>query len=93
MLRKLEEKLSDLKAAGLLRRKRIAQSPTQTRQNINNHDNSISTEKTLFCSNDYLGLASHPEVIAALKDGIDKWGGGSGASHLISGHMAPHEEL
>ena len=93
MLRKLEEKLSGLKTAGLLRRKRIAQSPTQTRQSINNHDNSISTEKTLFCSNDYLSLASHPEVIAALKDGIDKWGGGSGASHLISGHMAPHEEL
>ncbi len=46
-----------------------------------------------FCSNDYLGLANHPRVIAALQAGAEKYGAGSGASHLITGHQRPHHEL
>ncbi|WP_207888150.1 8-amino-7-oxononanoate synthase [Pseudomonas sp. 30_B] len=46
-----------------------------------------------FCSNDYLGLASHPEVIAALRAGAQRWGVGGGASHLVNGHCGPHHEL
>ncbi len=46
-----------------------------------------------FCSNDYLGLANHPELIAALSEGAARFGTGSGASHLISGHHAIHDEL
>src|SRR3569623_1613573 len=46
-----------------------------------------------FCSNDYLGLANHPQMIAALKEGADKYGVGSGASHLVTGHQQPHHEL
>ena len=46
-----------------------------------------------FCSNDYLGLASHPEVIRALQQGAQKWGVGGGASHLVVGHSQPHHEL
>lgn len=46
-----------------------------------------------FCSNDYLGLAADPRVTAAFKAGADRWGVGSGASHLVSGHTAAHEEL
>ncbi len=46
-----------------------------------------------FCSNDYLGLANHPELIAALSEGAKRFGTGSGASHLISGHHAIHDEL
>jgi len=46
-----------------------------------------------FCSNDYLGLANDPRVIAALKEGADKYGAGSGASHLVTGHQRPHHEL
>lgn len=51
--------------------------------------------KTLlsFCSNDYLGLANHPDVITAFKRGADQWGVGSGASHLVSGHSSPHHAL
>lgn len=45
-----------------------------------------------FSSNDYLGLASHPALRAAAKSAIDAWGVGAGASHLVSGHMAPHEQ-
>jgi 8-amino-7-oxononanoate synthase len=46
-----------------------------------------------FCSNDYLGLANHPAVIAALARGAERYGVGSGASHLISGHSRAHQEL
>ncbi|WP_437270020.1 8-amino-7-oxononanoate synthase [Stutzerimonas balearica] len=46
-----------------------------------------------FCSNDYLGLANHPEVIRAMQDGVTKWGVGGGASHLVIGHSGPHHEL
>jgi 8-amino-7-oxononanoate synthase len=46
-----------------------------------------------FCSNDYLGLASHPEVVASLKAGADQYGVGSGASHLINGHSRAHHIL
>jgi 8-amino-7-oxononanoate synthase len=46
-----------------------------------------------FCSNDYLGLANHPAVIAALARGAERYGAGSGASHLISGHSRAHHEL
>ncbi len=46
-----------------------------------------------FCSNDYLGLANHPEVVAAFHKGLDEWGAGSGAAHLVSGHSRVHHEL
>ncbi|EGH05897.1 MULTISPECIES: 8-amino-7-oxononanoate synthase [Pseudomonas syringae group genomosp. 2] len=46
-----------------------------------------------FCNNDYMGLANHPEVIAAWQAGAERWGVGGGASHLVIGHSAPHHEL
>jgi 8-amino-7-oxononanoate synthase len=46
-----------------------------------------------FCSNDYLGLANHPEINQAAKQAIDKYGIGSGASHLVCGHSSEHHAL
>jgi 8-amino-7-oxononanoate synthase len=46
-----------------------------------------------FCSNDYLGLAAHPGLIAALQQGAAQWGVGAGAAHLVSGHFEPHHQL
>jgi 8-amino-7-oxononanoate synthase len=46
-----------------------------------------------FCSNDYLGLANHPDVVAAFRHGLDEYGAGSGAAHLVSGHSRAHHEL
>jgi len=46
-----------------------------------------------FCSNDYLGLANHPQLIAAFKEGVDRFGVGSGAAHLITGHSYAHQAL
>ncbi|MDH4134925.1 MAG: 8-amino-7-oxononanoate synthase, partial [Gammaproteobacteria bacterium] len=46
-----------------------------------------------FCSNDYLGLANDPRVVKAFQDGAARYGVGSGASHLVTGHMRPHHAL
>lgn len=46
-----------------------------------------------FCSNDYLGLANHPDVVAAFKRAADEFGVGSGASHLVCGHSHYHHAL
>jgi 8-amino-7-oxononanoate synthase len=46
-----------------------------------------------FCSNDYLGLANHPEVVAAFHRGLDEYGAGSGAAHLVTGHTREHHAL
>ena len=46
-----------------------------------------------FCSNDYLGLANDPRLIAAAQSAASELGVGSGASHLICGHQRPHQQL
>lgn len=46
-----------------------------------------------FCNNDYLGLAQHPEVVRAFVEAATKYGVGSGASHLVTGHGIEHERL
>jgi len=46
-----------------------------------------------FCSNDYLGLAAHPRVVDRFRRAARQYGVGSGASHLVCGHSAPHHEL
>ena len=46
-----------------------------------------------FCSNDYLGLANHADVVSAFHRGVDEFGCGSGAAHLITGHSRAHHAL
>ncbi|MEM1110782.1 MAG: 8-amino-7-oxononanoate synthase [Pseudomonadota bacterium] len=46
-----------------------------------------------FCSNDYLGLAAHPKLAEALREGARRYGVGSGASHLVCGHGVAHHAL
>src|SRR5688572_18840385 len=79
--------LAERRAAHLYRTRKLLQSP-QTPQVI------IDGKKYLaFCSNDYLGLANHPDVIAALQKAAEKFGVGSGASHLVAGHSSEHHAL
>ena len=47
----------------------------------------------VFCSNDYLGLSRHPDVLDGIREGLEKYGGGSGASRLVSGSVSPHRML
>ena len=46
-----------------------------------------------FCSNDYLGLANHPDVIRSFQNATNKYGVGGGASHLVIGHSNAHHQL
>lgn len=83
----LEPELNRLRTAGLYRRRRVLGSPQQPHCVVDGRP------MLSFCSNDYLGLANHPEVIAALRRGTERWGVGSGAAHLVNGHSAAHEAL
>ncbi len=83
----LKTALAQAKAKNLYRQRRILESKQQPRQKINGQ--SVLS----FCSNDYLGLASHPKVIEAFKKGADDYGVGTGSAHLINGHQAIHHQL
>lgn len=83
----LTGELENIKQQNLYRSRRVIDS-AQTTQLI------IEGKKVLnFCSNDYLGLANHPKVIAAFKKAADDYGVGSGSAHLICGHSTPHHAL
>jgi len=83
----LAAQLQDIAAAGLTRRRRVLESPC-------GRTAAVDGKKVLnFASNDYLGLAGNADIARALADGALEWGAGSGASHLVSGHLAPHETL
>jgi 8-amino-7-oxononanoate synthase len=83
----LAAELERLRAAGLYRRRRVQGGPQQPESLVDGRP------MLAFCSNDYLGLANHPEVVAAFKRGADRWGVGAGAAHLVNGHSAAHHEL
>lgn len=79
--------LQQIEQQHLYRRRRIVEGAQQPVLNVDGHP------VINFCSNDYLGLANHPEVAAAFKRGIDRYGVGSGSAHLVSGHSAAHHAL
>ena len=73
--------------AGLERKRRVVQPITSTEVEVG------GKRITAFASNDYLGLSQDPRLAEALAEGARRYGVGSGASHLVSGHHAVHEEL
>jgi len=83
----LESGLADLERDGLKRRRRRLDAPCGPLAKIDGR------ELISFCSNDYLGLANDPALVDAACAGARRWGVGSGASHLVSGHLTPHELL
>ena len=80
----LQSELNERAELGLLRQRRMLQSP-QSPHIIVDGKPVVS-----FCSNDYLGLAHHPQLIAALQQGAAQCGVGAGAAHLLSGHTQAH---
>ncbi len=83
----LQNELEARAAQGLLRQRYTLGSP-QSPRIVADGKPHLS-----FCSNDYLGLANHPKLIAALQQGAAQWGVGAGAAHLVSGHFEPHHQL
>jgi len=87
MLASLQLALDKRKAEGLLRQRRLLDSP-QAEHIVANNKPYLS-----FCSNDYLGLANHPKLIAAMQKAAGDSGVGSGASGLVTGHHRYHDDL
>ncbi len=71
----------------LYRSPRISESAQQPLMQID------GKEYLTFCSNDYLGLANHPDLVKAFQQAAEKYGVGSGAAHLINGHSTEHQKL
>ena len=87
LIASLDRTLKALDEQSLTRRRRVVETPSAPRLVVDGRP------ILAFCSNDYLGLAGHPLVIEALREGASLYGAGSGASHLISGHTRAHDVL
>ncbi len=83
----LASSLDDIARQGLYRSRRVIESPQGIHLEIDGR------HVVNFCSNDYLGLANHPDVVKAFKAGADQYGVGSGSAHLICGHSSAHHAL
>lgn len=83
----LQQSLNERVAQGLLRSRRTLATPQSPHIVVD------GKSYLAFCSNDYLGLANHPQLISALQQGAQQWGVGAGAAHLVSGHFEPHHRL
>jgi len=83
----LAANLAEREARGLRRSRRLLESPQRARVTVDGRD------YLAFCSNDYLGLAADPRLAEAAREGIDRYGVGGGASHLILGHGMAHHAL
>lgn len=83
----LSSALIERRAANLYRSRRVLDSPQTPNVIVD------GKEYIAFCSNDYLGLANHPQVIAAFQSAATSFGVGSGASHLVAGHSSEHHAL
>lgn len=87
LLNQLKQQLQTLDDQQLIRKRRTVDSPCGPRVRVEGR------ELLAFCSNDYLGLANHRKIKLALQEGAAIYGVGSGASHLISGHIRAHAML
>ncbi len=83
----IKQWLATRKQQHLYRSTHLLSTPQQPRMTVDG-------KPTLsFCSNDYLGLANHPQIITALTTAAQRYGVGAGASHLVNGHSLEHQKL
>jgi len=84
----LSEEINELKNTGLYKNERVITSQQQAVITVNNDKEVLN-----FCANNYLGLANHPELIAAAKAAVDKYGYGMSSVRFICGTQSDHKEL
>lgn len=87
LLTHIGDQLAALQEQKLLRKRRVVDGPQGPLLHVDGR------QFLAFCSNDYLGLANHPALIDAARNGLDRYGVGASASALISGHTSVVEEL
>lgn len=83
----LQTRLDEIEKSGLFKRERFIQSPQGDHITVADHD------VLNFCANNYLGLSSHPELIKAAREGLDKFGFGLSSVRFICGTQTIHKEL
>ncbi|MDX1335551.1 MAG: aminotransferase class I/II-fold pyridoxal phosphate-dependent enzyme, partial [Gammaproteobacteria bacterium] len=86
-MKDLAAELGKRRQQGLYRSRRIHEGPQAPVMTIDGRP------VLSFCSNDYLGLANHPEVVKAFQEAVNEYGVGAGAAHLVNGHSRAHHEL
>ena len=83
----LNQQIAEIKKAGLYKGERIITTPQRSHIGVG------QGEVLNMCANNYLGLAQHPEVLAAAHDGLNRWGYGMASVRFICGTQAIHKDL
>jgi len=86
--RELAGRLGEIRSAGTFKTERILRSPQGARIRVRPDRDVLN-----FCANNYLGLASHPAVVAAAHAALDRWGYGMSSVRFICGTLEVHTEL
>ncbi len=96
----LTDQLSQIRAAGLYKSERVLSGPQGAHVTVAVREEKLGTvpsfrprEVLNFCANNYLGLAAHPEVVAAARESLDKWGYGLASVRFICGTQEIHKTL
>lgn len=84
----LAEQLDDVRSQGLWKSERTIESPQDAHVKVDGSEGQLN-----LCSNNYLGLADHPEILAAAHQGLDQWGYGMASVRFICGTQTPHRIL
>ena len=84
----LRRQLEEIEVSGLYKRERVLRSSQQVQIDV------AAGQRVLnMCANNYLGLANHPEIIAAARDSLDRWGYGLSSVRFICGTQQVHKQL
>lgn len=86
--RRIQAQLSEIRDNGLYKRERTITTPQSSSIGVVGHENVLN-----MCANNYLGLADHPEVIAAAHAALDRWGYGLASVRFICGTQSIHRQL
>ncbi len=85
----LAQQLSEIRSAGLWKPERVLTTPQEAHVGVTTRSGHVLN----MCANNYLGLADHPEVVAAAHRALDQWGNGLASVRFICGTQQPHKEL
>ena len=88
LLTSLQATLAEIDTAGLYKRERLIDSPQDSTVRLKDGRTVIN-----MCANNYLGLADHPEVLAAAREALDRWGFGMASVRFICGTQTLHKQL
>ena len=84
----LQQQLDEIRAAGLFKGERVITTPQDARIRVGDGQSVLN-----LCANNYLGLADHPDVIAAAHEALDRWGYGMASVRFICGTQQIHKQL